>query len=168
MDVEGREGAGRVVGVGGVGLDVRVLRTVSKRQSKLNVVPIGCDGGGRKPGVVGPTWVPPTPHVVPLPITVSSPGSETVNVYVWSVTPDSLTVVSPLVNVTVGATLLIAIVCGSLPVAEPSLALTFTMDEPGPSRNLQSKLLAAGVSKYAAPPPQDLVTVGVPVSSVTM
>ena len=63
-------------------------------------------------------------------------------------TSDSLTVASPLVNVTVGATLVIETVCGSLPVlftAAPSLAVTLTTDEPGPSRNLQSKLLAAAV-----------------------
>jgi hypothetical protein len=39
------------------------------------------------------------------PVTVSSPGSKIENVYVWVAVADSLTVVSPPVNVTVGATL---------------------------------------------------------------
>src|SRR6187549_2497928 len=104
-------------------------------QAKVKVVPIGCDGGGLKPGVVGPSWVAKlSPQVVALPITSSVPGSETVNVYVWVVTPDSLAVETPLVNVTVGATLLTWTVVVYW-VRPPSLSMIapLTISSAGPS-----------------------------------
>ncbi len=60
--------------------------------------------------VVGPTWVAPTPQLVPVPMIVSTPGSKIENTYVWVVTSDSSTVRSPLKNVVVGATFVMEIV----------------------------------------------------------
>ena len=113
------------------------------------------------------TSSPPSPHDASIDWTVSWPGSETENAYVYAAGPSSTLRTLPAASVAVGATLRTVTVCVPAGPVSPSesVARTETCGVAGPSGNVQAKLVAVSEPATFTPPSPHDVSIAVIVSS---